>query len=220
MLSYTCLVNSGAAARTPTAMSPPSLVCGSPILRVALSERFRIPAELRATICRLNQRLPMPGVRRPVAPPNQRHVAEREPRHLLQSAERDVLDKREDVALEAGEVDELAVLLVPISRPLRSLRAWDRRRSPSFARSRRARSRGMLGVQTCSRSRQTARGRRRAVPRTPPGGPLNSSTREVGLSFRPGLAATDSSGCTSREVVFSDVDAAVAARNPCLVGGV
>src|SRR5207244_3231648 len=43
---------------------------------------------------------------------------------------------------------------------------------------------------------------------------------EVGLSFRPGLSATDSSGCTSREVVFFDVDAAVASRNACLVGGV
>jgi len=153
-------------------MSPPSLVVGAPILRAALSERFRIPDELPATICRLNQRLPMPGVRRPVAPPNQRHVAEREPRHLLQSAEQDVLDKREDVALEAGEVDELAVLLVPIlrlalardvrlspaARRGRSVR-WDRRRSPSFARSRRARNRGMLSRIARADSGQNSRRR-------------------------------------------------------------
>ena len=175
----------------------------------------------------------MPGVRRPVAPPNQRHVAEREPRHLLQSAERDVLDKREDVALEAGEVDELAVLLVPISR---LALARDVRLSPAARRGRSVRGivavrlrsldRGEPGAVECwecrlvaDRGKQLAGGGERFLERLP-GGPLNSSTREVGLSFRPGLAATDSSGCTSREVVFSDVDAAVAARNPCLVGGV
>jgi hypothetical protein len=65
--------------------------------------------------CRLNERLPMPWVRYPLTPPDQRDVAEGEAGRLLQPAERDVLDEREDVALEGGEVDELAVLFVPCS---------------------------------------------------------------------------------------------------------
>src|SRR6478672_10150658 len=52
-------------------------------------------------------------MRSTLTPPNQRHLAEREPGRPLQPAERDVLDQREDVALEGGEVDELAVLFVP-----------------------------------------------------------------------------------------------------------
>jgi hypothetical protein len=61
------------------------------------------------------QRLPMPRVRRPLTPPDQGHIAQGESRRSLQPAERDVLDQREDVALERREVDELAVLLVPLS---------------------------------------------------------------------------------------------------------
>jgi len=52
-------------------------------------------------------------MRRPLAPPNQRHVAEREPSRLLQPPERDVLNERKDAALEGGEIDELAAFVVP-----------------------------------------------------------------------------------------------------------
>jgi hypothetical protein len=45
------------------------------------------------------QRLPMPRVRRPLTPPNQRHVAERQAGCLLEPAERDFPDEREYVAL-------------------------------------------------------------------------------------------------------------------------
>src|SRR5262249_13949620 len=58
----------------------------------------------------------MPRVRRPFTPPDQRHVTERETRCPLQLAQRDLLDERENVALEGGEVDELAVRLVPLPR--------------------------------------------------------------------------------------------------------
>jgi hypothetical protein len=58
-------------------------------------------------------------MRRPLAPPNQRHVAEREPSRLLQPPERDVLNERKDAALEGGEIDELAVL-----RPTVASRRW------------------------------------------------------------------------------------------------
>jgi hypothetical protein len=47
-------------------------------------------------------------MRRPLTAPNQRDIAEREPSRLLEPAERNVLDEREDVALEGGEVEELA----------------------------------------------------------------------------------------------------------------
>jgi hypothetical protein len=65
---------------------------------------------------RLDERLPVSRVRRPFTPPDQRYVAEREAGRLLEPAQRDLLDQREDVALEGGEVDELAVLFVPLSR--------------------------------------------------------------------------------------------------------
>jgi hypothetical protein len=52
-------------------------------------------------------------MRSPLTPPDQRYVTERETGRSLQLAERHVLDEREDVALEGGEVDEPAVLLVP-----------------------------------------------------------------------------------------------------------
>lgn len=58
---------------------------------------------------------PVPRMRRPLTASDQRDVTKREPSRLLQPAERDLLDQREDVALEDGEVDELAVLFVPLA---------------------------------------------------------------------------------------------------------
>ena len=55
----------------------------------------------------------MAGVRHFLATSDERDVAEREPGRPLEAAERDVLDEREDVALEGGEVDELAVRFLP-----------------------------------------------------------------------------------------------------------
>ena len=52
----------------------------------------------------------MPRMRNPLTPQDQRDIAKREPRRSLQPAERNALDQRQDGALEAGEVDELAVL--------------------------------------------------------------------------------------------------------------
>jgi hypothetical protein len=63
---------------------------------------------------RPDERFPVPRVWRPLAPPGERDVAQRETCRLPQPAERDLLDQREDVALEGGEVDELAVLFVPL----------------------------------------------------------------------------------------------------------
>lgn len=68
---------------------------------------------LRLRRGRRPQRLPVARVRRALTAPDQRDVAEGEAGRLLQPTERDVLDERKDVALEGGEVDELAVLLVP-----------------------------------------------------------------------------------------------------------
>ena len=56
----------------------------------------------------------MTRVRDPLAASDERHVAERKAGRQLQPAERDLLDEREDVALEGGEVNELAMLLVPL----------------------------------------------------------------------------------------------------------
>jgi hypothetical protein len=63
-------------------------------------------------------------MRRPLTAPNQRDIAEREPSRLLEPAERNVLDEREDVALEGGEVDELAVLFVPLAYLALGRRRW------------------------------------------------------------------------------------------------
>jgi hypothetical protein len=49
-------------------------------------------------------------MQRPLTPPDQRDITERKPGGPLQSAERDVLDQPEDLPLEGGQVDELAVL--------------------------------------------------------------------------------------------------------------
>jgi hypothetical protein len=56
----------------------------------------------------------VPRMRDPLAAPNQRHVAKRETRRPLQPTERNVLDQRENVASKSGEVDELAMPLVPL----------------------------------------------------------------------------------------------------------
>jgi hypothetical protein len=52
--------------------------------------------------------------------PDLQHVPEGQPSRLGELAERHVLDHRQDLALEGGEVDELAVLLLPRSQ----LCAW------------------------------------------------------------------------------------------------
>ena len=57
----------------------------------------------------------MSRVRGPLAAPDQRDIPKREARRPLQPAERDALDEREDVSLEGREVDELAVLFVPLA---------------------------------------------------------------------------------------------------------
>ena len=60
------------------------------------------------------ERLPVTRVRRPLAAPDQRYVAKRETSRLLEPAEGNVLDERQDVALEAGEVNQLPVRFVPL----------------------------------------------------------------------------------------------------------
>jgi hypothetical protein len=55
-------------------------------------------------------------MRRPLTTPDQRDVPERKPGRLLEPAQRHVPDKREDLVPEGGEVGELAIALVPLSR--------------------------------------------------------------------------------------------------------
>ena len=83
-----------------------------PVREPTVSPVFARSLPLSLRIC-CEQSLPMPRVRRALTPADQRHVAKREAGRFLQPAERDPLDQREDVALEGGEVDELAVLSPP-----------------------------------------------------------------------------------------------------------
>jgi hypothetical protein len=53
--------------------------------------------------------------RDPFAATDLGHVAERKTGPSLQPAERDLLNQREDVALKSREIDELAVLFVPLA---------------------------------------------------------------------------------------------------------
>ena len=54
----------------------------------------------------LNECLPVPRMRRPCTPPDQRDTAKREACRPLELAEREVLEQRQDVALEGAEIDE------------------------------------------------------------------------------------------------------------------
>jgi hypothetical protein len=86
---------------------------GWPLLGSPGRQSVDPPVRPRLSPSRTYQRLPVPWVRPPLTPPNQRHKPKRKTRRPLQPAERDVLDEREDVALEGGEVHELAVRIVP-----------------------------------------------------------------------------------------------------------
>jgi hypothetical protein len=57
----------------------------------------------------------MGRVRRPLPATDQRDIAERQTGRTLEPAERDALNEGQDLALEGGEVDELAVPLVPLA---------------------------------------------------------------------------------------------------------
>jgi hypothetical protein len=54
-------------------------------------------------------------MRRPLTAADQRYISEGKTGRLLQPAQRDLLNERENVAFECGEVDELAVLFVPLA---------------------------------------------------------------------------------------------------------
>jgi len=75
----------------------------------------------------------VPRLPRSLTSADQRHVAERQLRCAPELAERDALDQREDVALEGREVDELAVLFVPLLGLARRLADSCQRRSSTKA---------------------------------------------------------------------------------------
>ena len=80
----------------------------------------------------VDERLPVPRMRRPLTPPDHRHITEREARRSLQPAERNALDQRQDGALKPERSTSLPCC-GPARGPARGGWARERKRASVYA---------------------------------------------------------------------------------------